>query len=100
MAMPELDYQPAPCPQCGAVDADDAENKCQATQGMDGDYHCAGGDCCEDSAGRFLFPTAASLARLDAWYHQKGLADDLAETGTDSRDRTEVSASTTQRSNH
>lgn len=67
--MPALDYTPAPCPQCGARTFAEAETKCTATQGMDGDYHCAGGDCPEPSEGDLLrFPTDESIARLEAWY--------------------------------
>lgn len=76
--MPGLKYVRRPCPQCGARTSLQAETKCTATQGMDGDYHCAGNDCKEDAHGWMLFPTDASLAALDGWYHQQGLADDAA----------------------
>lgn len=72
--MPGLRYEYAPCPQCGALTAAEAEDACLATQGMDGDYHCAGNDCMEDDAGRFKFPTAESIAALDAWYGEQGRA--------------------------
>jgi hypothetical protein len=76
--MPDLEYAPAPCPQCGALTVDEAGTKCTATQGMDGDYHCAGGDR-EDEQGRLLFPTAESLARLYAWYDEQCRAEQAAE---------------------
>jgi hypothetical protein len=57
---PRLDYQPAPCPRCGAATEDDAAALCRPT-----------GDTCpaemEDVEGRFLFPTAASIEAMDAW---------------------------------
>lgn len=77
--MPKLQYEHAPCPDCGAWSARDAENKCKATQGQDGDYHCAATDCKEDAAGNFLFPTAASVAALDQWYDAEGRKDDAEE---------------------
>lgn len=66
--MPNLEYERAPCPQCSAATESSAELTCTATQGMDGDYHCAATDCKVDSDGCFMFPTAASLQRLDNWY--------------------------------
>lgn len=35
-------YKASRCPQCKAASLDEAESKCTATQGIDGDYHCAG----------------------------------------------------------
>jgi hypothetical protein len=77
--MPTLVCEPAPCPQCGATTAIEAEIKCTATQNQSGDYECAGNDCEEDATGRFMFPTAASIAALDAWFHQQGMRDDAEE---------------------
>lgn len=68
MQQPPLNYEYKPCPQCGAADATAAENICKATQGMDGDYHCAADGGKEDAEGRFMFPTRASLHELDNWY--------------------------------
>lgn len=76
-AMPELKYVRRPCRQCGARTSKQAETRCTATQGMDGDYECPGTDCKEDR-GWLLFPSDASIAALDEWYHQQGLADDAA----------------------
>ena len=53
----------APCSQCGARTEKQAEGKCSATQGIDGDYHCAG----EFIGGWSVQETAESLAALDAW---------------------------------
>ena len=75
---PELKYARRACPQCGARTSRQAETVCKATQGMDGDYHCAGNDAKEDAHGWLLFHTEASLNALDAWYQQQGLMDDAA----------------------
>lgn len=63
--MPNLDFVRRACSQCGARTEKQAETKCTATQGMDGDYHCAG-EFNED--GWSVAPTAKSLKRLDDWY--------------------------------
>ncbi len=76
--MPSLEYVPGACPQCGATTAEEAGPICTATQGMDGDYHCAGSEK-EDDQGRFLYPTPESLARLEAWYAADARFQDLAE---------------------
>ena len=79
-AMPELKYARGPCPQCGARTAKQAESACTATQQMSGDYECAGSDCKEDSHGFFRFPTQASLAKLDRWYDEQGMRDNITSS--------------------
>lgn len=74
--MPDLQFAPGPCPQCGAETAIEAEMKCSATQQLDGDYSCAGDDAAEDLHGHFSFPTAASLAALERWYDEDGRRSD------------------------
>ena len=84
--IPSLEYEPSPCPQCGAVTFIEAETKCTARQQMDGDYYCAGTDCPEtDPQGRMLFPTQVSLTALGLWYERDAARQeivDAAEGGT------------------
>lgn len=64
-APPPLIYQTGACPRCGAQTLDDLERQ------------CTGGDECPrgegDSGGRLLFPTAESVAALQAWHTVRGL---------------------------
>lgn len=64
---PALALERAPCPQCGAVTADEAGEKCTQTQDMDGEWSCAGSAHEPDAEGYMMGPTAGYLAALDEW---------------------------------
>ncbi len=75
--MPKIEYAPAPCPGCGARTFKEAETMCRPTSDETGERSCAGTDCPEPAPNDLLmFPTAASLAALDAWCDRN--ADDPA----------------------
>jgi hypothetical protein len=57
----------APCPTCGARTEKQAGTRCQAQQDQTGEYWCPGTDVPTDKAGFFLYETAKSIARFDAW---------------------------------
>ncbi|KPF47097.1 hypothetical protein [Rhizobium sp. AAP43] len=71
-------YKASKCPQCKARTLDEAEKLCSATQGIDGDYHCAGDDESSlnpfgvkwDTSGR-----ACELVAADARAEAKALDD-------------------------
>mgnify|MGYP003392964779 CR=1 FL=1 len=65
---PKVEYERAPCPRCGAVDMEDAGDKCRPSQDQTGEYWCSGefGDG-GDNDGYSIKPTAAYIAALDAW---------------------------------
>lgn len=62
--MPSVVMMLAPCAQCGARTERQAETMCKATQGIDGDYHCAGEF---DARGRSVTPTPESIRAIDEW---------------------------------
>ena len=62
--MPAAKYKLGPCSQCGARTERQAETRCRATQGIDGDYHCAGEF---DANGRSIVVTPESIKAIDAW---------------------------------
>lgn len=62
--MPDLQFAPAPCPQCGAINEDEANDKCTQTQDQTGEYSCAGEF---NDAGQSIQATEASLAAMDQW---------------------------------
>jgi hypothetical protein len=70
-------YKASKCHQCGARTLDEAEKLCRPTQGIDGDYHCAGDESCLnpfgihwDNNGR-----ACELVASDARAEAKALDD-------------------------
>lgn len=67
MEQPKLEYAPAPCPRCGAENVESACLDCRPSSDETGEQYCPTTDIVTDGQGRFLFPTAASLSRLDAW---------------------------------
>ncbi len=71
-------YKASKCPQCKARTLDEAEKLCSATQGIDGDYHCAGDD--ESSLNPFgvkwdTSDRACELVAADARAEAKALDD-------------------------
>lgn len=62
--MPAVEFEPRPCPSCGATTVYEAETLCRPSQDQTGEYDCAGEF---DDAGRAVRATAASLAAIDAW---------------------------------
>ena len=62
--MPPLKYKRRACSQCGAKTQRQAEKVCKQTQGIDGDYHCAGEF---DSTGWSVQPTDDSIKAMDNW---------------------------------
>lgn len=62
--MPSPIFAPAPCPQCGAVDMDQANDLCRPSTDETGERYC-GGEFNDD--GVSVQPTAESLAAIDLW---------------------------------
>ena len=62
--MPSPVMTPTPCPQCGARNEDEANDKCTQAQDITGEYTCAGEF---DEDGVSVQPTPESLAAMDAW---------------------------------
>lgn len=59
-----LVFVPAPCPSCGAVDMDDANEKCRPSSDQTGERYCNGEF---NDAGFSVQPTPESIADLDRW---------------------------------
>lgn len=78
------DWERAPCPQCGAVTEEEAGPICTASQGYDGDYHCAQPEDDVDAQGYFLRLTAGALKRMDDHFARL-MAEDDASTAPSNR---------------
>jgi hypothetical protein len=63
-----LVYVPTPCPGCGAIDMDDANDKCRPSSDETGEVFCSGEF---DESGISVQPTAESLAEMDAWIDEQ-----------------------------
>lgn len=74
---PRPEYEPAPCPQCGALNATQAETMCKQTQDWTGEYTCDGEF---NEQGVSVAITAASLKALDDWCDRMGRKDDLQKS--------------------
>lgn len=61
---PEIVFERAPCPKCGALDEDQAGRLCQPSCDETGEYSCIGEF---DEMGCSVQPTEASLKALDDW---------------------------------
>ena len=61
---PEITWEPAPCSQCGALNEDEANEKCTQAQDDTGEWGC---DAEFDDYGISIRATAESEAALDAW---------------------------------
>lgn len=70
-------YKASKCHQCGARAHDEAEILCSATQGIDGDYHCAGDESCLNPFGVHWDNRghACELVAADARAEAKALDD-------------------------
>lgn len=74
--MPSYTWAAAPCPDCGALDMDEANEKCRPTSDETGERYC-GGEF--NDAGISVQPTAESLAAIDAWIARE-VSSDAAHT--------------------
>ena len=63
-----LGFVPAPCPQCGARNEDEANGLCKQTQDQTGEYNCAGDF---NEQGISVQPTPESIAAMDAWIDEQ-----------------------------
>lgn len=60
-----LIFEPAPCSRCGARNDAEAETACRPGFDQTGEANCPADGGRTDSAGRFTFPTPASLAAFN-----------------------------------
>lgn len=67
---PVIEYEPAPCPRCGARTVNEASNRCQPMRDETGEGTCPAEH--EDEAGKLLQPTAESIKALDRWCESSG----------------------------